>query len=140
MYRTTKETLPHMIKEKSGKIINISSTQAFRSWHNWTAFAGAKGAMIAMTNQLAKQFGVSNLRFSSISPGAIITPMNAKRAETEGTTFLEKSVAQHNMNRLGTPSEVAMTAVFLASDEAGFTTRENNKVDGGLCILPRYTE
>jgi NAD(P)-dependent dehydrogenase (short-subunit alcohol dehydrogenase family) len=66
--------------------------------------------------------------------------MNAKRAETEGTAFLEKSAAQHAMNRLGTPSEVAMTAVFLASDEAGFITGEDIKVDGGLCTLPRYTE
>ena len=44
------------------------------------------------------------------------------------------------MNRLGTPLEVAMTAVFLASDEAGFITGEDIKVDGGLCTLPRYTE
>jgi NAD(P)-dependent dehydrogenase (short-subunit alcohol dehydrogenase family) len=44
------------------------------------------------------------------------------------------------MNRLGTSSEVAMTAVFLASDESGFITGEDIKVDGGLCTLPRYTE
>ena len=140
IYRTIKETLPHMIKQKSGSVINISSTQAFRSWHNWTAYAGAKGAMLAMTNQLAGQFGDSNVRFNSISPGAINTPMNAKRAETEGTAFLEKSAAQHAMKRLGTPLEVAMTALFLASDEAGFITGEDIKVDGGLCTLPRYNE
>ena len=140
VYRTIKETLPHMIKQKSGSVINISSTQAFRSWHNWTAYAGAKGAMLSMTNQLAGQFGENNVRFNSISPGAIITPMNVKRAETEGTAFLEKSAAQHAMNRLGMPLEVAMTAVFLASDEAGFITGEDIKVDGGLCTLPRYTE
>ena len=140
VFRTIKETLPHMIKQKSGSVINISSTQAFRSWHNWTAYAGAKGAMLSMTNQLAGQFGASNVRFNSISPGAINTPMNAKRAETEGTAFLEKSAAQHAMNRLGTPMEVAMTAVFLASDESGFITGEDIKVDGGLCTVPRYTE
>ena len=140
LYRTIKETLPHMIEQKSGSIINISSTQAVRSWHNWTAYAGAKGAMLAMTNQLAGQFGASNVRFNSISPGAINTPMNAQRAAIEGTAFLEKSAAQHAMNRLGNPSEVAMTAVFLASDEAGFITGEDIKVDGRLCTLPRYTE
>ncbi len=140
VYRTIKESLPHMLQQKSGSVINISSTQAFRSWYNWTAYAGAKGAMLAMTNQLAGQFGASNVRFNSISPGAINTPMNAKRAEIEGTAFLEKSAAQHAMNRLGTPTEVAMTAVFLASDEAGFITGEDIKVDGGLCTLPRYTE
>ncbi len=140
IYRTIKETLPFMVKQKSGSIINISSTQAFRSWHNWTAYAGAKGAMLSMTNQLAGQFGEYNVRFNSISPGAILTPMNAKRSEVEGPGFLEKSAAQHAMQRLGSPMEVAMTAVFLASDEAGFITGEDIKVDGGLCTLPRYTE
>ncbi len=96
--------------------------------------------MIAMTNQSAGPFGASIARFSSISPGVIITPMNAEGAETGGTTFLGKSAAQHSMNRSGTPSQVAVTAVFLASDEAGFITGEDIKVDGGVCILPRYTE
>jgi NAD(P)-dependent dehydrogenase (short-subunit alcohol dehydrogenase family) len=100
VYRTIKETLPYMLKQRSGSVINISSTQAFRSWHNWTAYAGAKGAMLAMTNQLAGQFGKDNVRFNSISPGAILTPMNAKRAEIEGSAILEKSAAQNAMNRL----------------------------------------
>ncbi len=140
VYRAIKETLPYMLKQKSGSIINISSAQAYRSWDNWTAYAGAKGAILAMTNQLAGQFGKDNIRFNSISPGAILTPMNAKRAEVEGHAFLEKSAAQHAMNRLGTPLEVAMTAVFLASDEAAFITGTDIKVDGGLTTLPRYTE
>jgi len=140
VYRAIKETLPYMLKQKSGSVINISSAQAYRSWDNWTAYAGAKGAILAMTNQLAGQFGKDNIRFNSISPGAILTPMNAKRAEVEGPAFLEKSAAQHSLNRLGTPLEVAMTAVFLASEEAAFITGADIKVDGGLSTLPRYTE
>ena len=140
IYRTIKAALPFMVKQRSGSVINISSTQAFRSWHNWTAYAGAKGAMLSITNQLAGQFGEYNVRFNSISPGAILTPMNAKRASEEGPDFFAKSEAMHAMNRMGTPEEVAMTAVFLASDEAGFITGEDIKVDGGLCTLPRYVE
>ena len=140
IYRTIKAALPYMVKQKSGSIINISSTQAFRSWHDWTAYAGAKGAILSMTNQLAGQFGEYNVRFNSISPGAILTPMNEKRAREEGPEFLIKSEAMHAMKRMGTPMEVAMTAVFLASDEAGFITGEDIKVDGGLCTLPRYIE
>ena len=64
--------------------------------------------------------------------------MQKERRQKE--LLFKNSAAQHNMNRLGTPSEVAMTAVFLASDEAGYITGEDIKVDGGLCILPRYTE
>jgi len=52
--------------------------------------------------------------------------------------FLQKSEAQASMNRMGTSKEVAVTAVFLASDEASFITGEDLKVDGGLCTLPRY--
>ncbi len=140
IYRTIKATLPFMIKQKSGSIINMSSTQAFRSWHNWTAYAGAKGAMIAMTNQLAGQFGNKGIRFNTISPGAILTPMNEKRVKKEGESFLEESKKMSPMQRLGTPNEVAMTAIFLASDEAAFITGEDIKVDGGLCTVPRYKE
>ena len=140
IYRTIKLVLPHMIKQRSGSVINISSTQAFRSWHDWTAYAAAKGAILSMTNRLAGQFGEYNVRFNSISPGAILTPMNEKRAREEGPEFLIKSEAMHAMKRMGTPHEVAMTAVFLASEEAGFITGEDIKVDGGLCTLPRYIE
>jgi NAD(P)-dependent dehydrogenase (short-subunit alcohol dehydrogenase family) len=140
IFRTIKVALPHMIKQRSGSIINISSTQAFRSWHNWTAYAAAKGAILSMTNQLAGQFGEYNIRFNSISPGAILTPLNEARAKKEGPGFFEKSAAMHALNRMGTPEEVAMTALFLASDEATFITGEDIKVDGGLCTLPRYIE
>ena len=140
VYRTIKAVLPHMLQQKSGSVINMSSTQAFRSWDNWTAYAAAKGAMLAMTNQLAGQFGKDNIRFNSISPGAILTPMNEKRAEKEGLGFLKSSIGQHAITRMGTPEEVAMTAVFLASDESAFITGVDIKVDGGLCTLPRYIE
>lgn len=140
IYRTIKVVLPQMLLQKSGSIINMSSTQAFRSWNNWTAYAAAKGAMLAMTNQLAGQFGKDNIRFNSISPGAILTPMNEKRAEREGSGFLKSSIGQHAIERMGTPQEVAMTAVFLASDESSFITGVDIKVDGGLCTLPRYIE
>lgn len=140
IYRTIKATLPFMIKQKSGSIINMSSTQAFRSWHNWTAYAGAKGAMVAITNQLAGQFGAMGIRFNTISPGAILTPMNEKRAQKEGEGFLERSKKMSPMQRMGSSNEVAMTAVFLASDEATFITGEDIKVDGGLCTVPRYKE
>lgn len=140
IYRTIKATLPFMIKQKSGSIINMSSTQAFRSWYNWTAYAGAKGAMIAMTNQLAGQFGNKGIRFNTISPGSIMTPMNEKRVKEEGEAFIAESKKMSPLQRMGTSNEVAMTAVFLASDEASFITGEDVKVDGGLCTVPRYNE
>ena len=67
-----------------------------------------------------------------------MTPLNEDRIKNEGKEFLQKSEAQAAMNRMGTSQEVAMTAVFLASNEASFVTGEDLKVDGGLCTLPRY--
>lgn len=139
-FRCIKACLPHMISAKQGSVINISSTQAHRSWDDWTAYAAAKGGLLSMTKQLAGQFGSKNIRFNSISPGAILTPMNKKRVQEEGEQFLKGSIEQAAMLRLGKPEEVAMTAVFLASDEAGFITGDDIKVDGGLCTLPRYSE
>lgn len=140
VFRGIKFALPHMIERQSGSVITLSSVQAFRSWDNWTAYAAAKGAIIAMNNQLAGQFGHHNVRFNTISPGAILTPMNEKRIEQEGAQFLEKSIRQSALLRMGNPEEVAMTAVFLASDEAGFITGEDIKIDGGLTSLPRYLD
>ncbi len=140
IYRTIKVTLPIMLRQKSGSVINMSSAQAIRSFDNWTAYAGAKGAMIAITNQLAGQFGDKGVRFNTISPGAIMTPMNEKRIEKEGDAYLRESKKMSPMRRMGTSNEVAMTAVFLASDESSFITGEDIKVDGGLCTVPRYDE
>lgn len=140
IYRSIKTVLPYMIKQRSGSVVNISSTQAFRSWHDWTAYAGAKGAILSMTNQLAGQFGEYNVRFNSISPGAILTPMNEQRAKEEPPDYFARTEEMHAVKRMGMPKEVAMAAVFLASDEASFITGEDIKVDGGLCTLPRYFE
>lgn len=138
VFRGIKMSLPYMLRQNTGSIISISSVQAHRSWDDWTVYAGIKGAIMAMTNQLAGQYGKFNVRFNTISPGAIMTPLNEERIKNEGKEFLQKSEAQAAMNRMGTSQEVAMTAVFLASDEASFVTGEDLKVDGGLCTLPRY--
>lgn len=139
-FRCIKATLPHMLSNRSGSVINISSTQAHRSWDDWTAYATAKGGILSMTKQLAGQFGKDNIRFNSISPGTILTPMAEARIEKEGKAFLEASEKQAAMERCGDADEVAMTAVFLASDEARFITGDDIIIDGGLCVTPRYCE
>lgn len=140
VFRGIKAVLPHMLEKRSGSIISLSSVQSSRSWKNWTAYAAAKGGINAMTVQLAGQFGEQNIRFNTISPGAIMTPMNEKRIRDEGESFLKSSIHQAAMLRMGTSKEVAQTAVFLASDESKFITGEDIKVDGGLSTLPRYLE
>jgi NAD(P)-dependent dehydrogenase (short-subunit alcohol dehydrogenase family) len=138
IFRGIKFVLPHMLNHGGGSIISISSMQALRSWDNWTAYAAAKGAINSMTTQLAGQFGADNIRFNAISPGAIMTPMNEKRIKHEGKDYLESSINQSALLRMGLASEVAETAVFLSLEGASFITGQNIHVDGGLGVLPRY--
>lgn len=138
VFRCIKASLPFMLVNNKGSVINMASTQAHRSWDDWTAYATAKGGILSMTKQLAGQFGSQNIRFNSISPGTILTSLAVERVNAEGKEFLKASEKQAAMERCGEPYEVAGVAVFLASAESGFITGEDIKVDGGLCTLPRY--
>lgn len=137
-FRTIQTALPVMIEGGGGSVVNIGSTQGHRSWNDWTAYAAAKGGLQSMTRQLAGQFGSAKVRFNVISPGAIDTPLNQRRAEEEGEAFVEASRGMHALERFGTPEEVAQAALFLASDAASFVTGHDLRVDGGLSALPRY--
>ncbi len=139
-FRTLQQVLPVMLEQRSGSVINISSIQGHRSYDHFTAYAAAKGALLSMTRQLAGQYGSAGVRFNTISPSAINTPMNKRRAEEEGPAFVKASTGMHAIPRFGEPEEVAAAALFLASDAAAFVTGHDLIVDGGLSTLPRYFE
>ena len=136
-FRLIRALLPGMKERKQGCILNIASTQAHRSWENWTAYAAAKGGLLAMTTQLAGQLGPFNIRVNAISPGAIDTPMNERRVVAEGEQLREQWARMHALGRTGTPGEVAEAALFLCSSAGSFVTGHDLKVEGGLCCLPR---
>ena len=138
VFRGCKFALPHMIKQKSGSIINLASAQGHIGLDGWTAYAGAKGAVMSMTRQMAVEFGPHNVRVNSISPGTINTPMNHQVIEELGERVARAWVKMHPLGRIGLPEEVAEAAVYLASDAAGFTTGIDLRVDGGLTAAPRY--
>jgi NAD(P)-dependent dehydrogenase (short-subunit alcohol dehydrogenase family) len=138
VFRGCKYALPHMIAQKSGSIINMASAQGHIGLDGWTAYAGAKGAVMAMTRQLAVEFGRHNVRVNSISPGTINTPMNEKVIAEIGGNLMKAWVTMHPIGRIGEPAEVAEAAIYLASDAAGFTTGIDLRVDGGLTAAPRF--
>ena len=138
VFRGCKHAMPHMIARKSGSIINMASAQGHIGLDGWTAYAGAKGAVMAMTRQLAVEFGRHNVRVNSISPGTINTPMNEKVVAEFGGNLMKAWVTMHPIGRIGEPAEVAEAAVYLASDAAGFTTGIDLRVDGGLTAAPRF--
>jgi NAD(P)-dependent dehydrogenase (short-subunit alcohol dehydrogenase family) len=138
VFRGCKYALPHMIRQNSGSIVNMASAQGHIGLDGWTAYAGAKGAVMAMTRQMAVEFGPHNVRVNSISPGTINTPMNEKVIADLGEHVARAWVKMHPIGRIGRPEEVAEAAVYLASDAAGFTTGIDLRVDGGLTAAPRY--
>ena len=138
VYRACRETLPHMIAQGSGSIINMASAQGHIGLDGWTAYAGAKGAIMSMSRQMAVEFGPVGVRVNSISPGTIATPMNVKVVADLGEHVARAWVKMHPVGRIGQPEEVAEAAVYLASDLAGFTTGIDLRVDGGLTAAPRF--
>lgn len=133
-----KAALPHMIEAGKGSIINLASAQGHVGLDGWTAYAGAKGAIMSMTRQMAVEFGAKGIRVNSISPGTIETPMNKQVIADLGEHLSDTWVKMHPIGRIGLPEEVAEAAIYLASDLAGFTTGIDLKVDGGLTSAPRY--
>ena len=138
VFRGTKHALPHMIRQGSGSVISMASAQGHIGIDGWTAYGGASGVVMSMMRQLAVEFGPHNIRFNSISPGTINTPMNAQVIEDMGEHVGRAWVKMHPIGRIGKPEEVAEAAVYLASDAAGFTTGIDLRVDGGLTATPRY--
>jgi NAD(P)-dependent dehydrogenase (short-subunit alcohol dehydrogenase family) len=138
VFRGCKHALPHMIAQGRGSIINMASAQGHIGLDGWTAYAGAKGAVMAMTRQMAVEFGPAGVRVNSISPGTIATPMNVGVVAELGDHIARAWVKMHPLGRIGEPGEVAEAAVYLASDLAGFTTGIDLRVDGGLTVTPRF--
>jgi NAD(P)-dependent dehydrogenase (short-subunit alcohol dehydrogenase family) len=132
-----KHAVPHMLARKQGSIINLASMQAHVGIPGWTAYAGTKGAAIAMTHQLAVELAPFGIRVNAISPGAINTPMNAKIVREQGDDMLKIWNHMHPLGRIGEPSEIAAAALFLASDDASFITGVDLKVDGGVTLQTR---
>lgn len=129
VFNFTREIAPAMADRGTGAIINMSSTAAIRGSPNSAAYAASKGAIRSVTQQLCREFGPRGLRINAILPGPIKTPLNASvRQENGYMEFIEETVPT---GRMGTPSEVADLAVFLASDRASFINGASIVIDGG---------
>ncbi|MBO5454856.1 MAG: glucose 1-dehydrogenase [Clostridia bacterium] len=120
----------HMVKNKSGCIINISSIWGISGASCESLYSASKGAVINLTKSLAKELGPSNIRVNAIAPGVIKTDMLNCYADEE----LEELRLSTPLERLGSPSDVAKLALFLASNDASFITGQTITVDGGFTL------
>ncbi len=126
----SKEVLSSMIYRKSGNIINISSMWGQVGGSCEVIYSASKAAVIGMTKALAKEVGPSNIRVNCIAPGVIDTPMNTMHGEETMKELAEETP----LGRIGTPEDVASSALFLASEQASFITGQVLGVNGGMII------
>ena len=124
-----RHALPHMIHQKSGAIVNVSSIWGLTGAACEVAYSAAKAGLIGMTKALAKEVGPSGIRVNCVAPGVIDTVMNQSlTAET-----LEQLCSDTPLGRLGTPEDVAETILFLCKADSFFTGQVLSP-NGGLVI------
>ena len=135
MHRMLTAFLPPMLAAGGGSIVNIaSSVAATKAAPNRYVYAATKGAVMALTKSVAIDFITRGIRCNCICPGTIDTPSLDGRIKALGGDARQKFVARQPLGRLGTADEVAALAVYLASDESGFTTGGAHFIDGGFTL------
>lgn len=126
VYNTVRAVLPAMLQKQSGAVINVSSMWGQAGASCEAAYSATKGAVIALTQALARELGPSGIRVNAVSPGMIETDMNAHLSEEDKAALAE----QTPLGRVGRPEEVAEAIVYLA--RAPFVTGQNLPVNGGF--------
>ena len=119
-----------MIRKRSGSIINMSSVVGIHGNGGQANYAASKAGLIGMTKSLAHETGGRGVRVNAIAPGFIATDMTAVLPENVKQAMLEKIP----LKRMGTPKDVALAALFLASDDSAYITGQILTVDGGMFI------
>jgi 2-keto-3-deoxy-L-fuconate dehydrogenase len=142
MHRMIKAFLPGMLRNKCGSIINIASgASSVRGIPNRYVYGTTKAAVIGLTKAVAADFIKDGIRCNAICPGTIESPSLDERIATQAkstgqslATVRQAFVDRQPMGRLGKPQEIAMLAVYLASDESSYTTGQAHLADGGFAL------
>ena len=129
-FNVTKNVIPYMLKQKNGRIINISSVVGISGNAGQTNYSASKAGIIGFTKSLAKEVASRNILVNAVAPGFI---------ETKMTEILKDDVKEEinktiPLKRIGTPQDVANVVKFLSSEDSSYITGQIIKVDGGMLI------
>lgn len=127
---TIRAVLPHMLHEKRGCIINISSIWGQRGASCEVSYSCTKAALIALTRSLAMELAPSHIRVNCVAPGVINTDM----VQVLGEETLKDLAEQTPLGRLGTPEDIAHAVAFFASEKSSFITGQVLTADGGFIL------
>jgi len=120
-----------MIKNKAGRIINITSVIGQIGNAGQSNYAASKAGIMGLTKSMAKELGSRNITVNAVAPGYITTDMTDELNDD----VKEKMKSSIPLGRLGTPDDVANLVCFLASDDAGYITGQTFNVDGGMVMI-----
>ena len=129
-FNVTRNVIPSMIKQKSGRIINISSVVGVAGNAGQTNYSASKAGIIGFTKSLAREVASRNILVNSIAPGFIETDMTNVLSETQK----ENIYTQIPLKRMGSANDVANLVNFLSSEESSYITGQVINVDGGMVM------
>jgi dihydroanticapsin dehydrogenase len=130
----TRAALPHMLKNKRGSIVNMSSVNGLVSEPYLSVYSASKGAIVMFTRGIALDYAKTGIRCNAICPGWVDTPINHAHAKMlGGLDHVYKTIDSFQpIGRPGTSREIANVVLFLASDESSFMTGSIVSADGGM--------
>jgi NAD(P)-dependent dehydrogenase (short-subunit alcohol dehydrogenase family) len=134
VYLGCKYAIPHMIEQGSGVIVNTASVAGMVGLVKRASYSASKGAVIALTRQVAIEYVEQGIRVNCLCPGTVDSPWVGRLLDQaeDPAAARQALVARQPIGRLGTPEEVAAAALYLASDDAAFITGTGLVIDGGL--------
>ncbi len=130
VFNCTKAVTRIMMKQRSGKIVNMTSVVGLTGNAGQANYAAAKSGIIGFTKSVAKELAARGVTVNAIAPGFITTDMTAKLPEK----IKEETLNQIPIGKFGTPEDVANLAAFLVSDQAAYITGQVINVDGGMAM------